>query len=81
MEYNEIWAVPIQHIEKFFKQNPMIQNDGSKYIYKNCIITVEKLPEKGILKIPQTRVKMTGKDNETKEIHELFFYNFLSAGG
>lgn len=81
MKYNEIWAVPIQKTEDFFKQNPAIVYDGSKYFYKNCLITIEKLPEKGILKIPQTQIIMSGEEKETKEIHEQFFLNFLSAGG
>lgn len=81
MEYNEIWAVPIQKIEDFFKQNHVAADNGSNYCYKNCLIRIEKLPEKGILKIPQTRVMMSGHDEETKEIHEQFFLNFLSAGG
>ncbi len=81
MEYNEIWAVSVPHLEKFFKQNPAITYNASKYFYKKCVITIEKLPEQGILKIPQTRVIMSGKDDETKEIHEKFFLHFLSAGG
>lgn len=81
MEYKEIWAVPILQIERFFKENPAVQCDGTNYFYKNCIITIEKLPEKGILKIPQTRIVMSGQEEDTKEIHEKFFLNFLSAGG
>lgn len=81
MEYKEIWAVPLLQIERFFKENPAIQYDGSKYFYKSCSITIKKLPEKGMLKIPQTQVVMSGEDNDTEEIHEKFFLNFLSAGG
>lgn len=81
MEYNEIWAVPIQKIEDFFKQNPAVTYDGSNYSYKNCLITIERLPEKGILEIPQTQIIMSGQEHETKEIHDKFFLNFLSAGG
>ncbi len=81
MEYNEIWAVPVSQLEKFFKQNPAVTHNGSNYLYKNCLISIEKLPEKGILKIPQTQIIMSGEEKETKEIHEQFFLNFLSAGG
>ena len=80
MEYDEIWAISIPQIENFFKQNPCIRYDGSKYWYKNCAIKIEKLAEKGILQIPQTRVVMLGQDNDTNEIHEKFFLIFLSAG-
>lgn len=85
MEYNEVWAVPVLHAEEFFRQNSAVQrgeqDNRSKYLYKNCLITIEKLPGKGILNIPQTRVVMSGQDNDTGEIHEKFFLNFLSAGG
>lgn len=81
MEYNEIWAVSTGQAEEFFQQNPAVQYDGSNYFYKNCIITIEKLPEREILKIPQTRIVMSGQDSDTEEIHKKFFLHFLSAGG
>lgn len=85
MAYNEIRAVPVYRIEEFFqKENNMISKNsvhGTAYFFKNCQITLEELPAKEILKIPRTKVVMQGDDNDTKEIHEKFFLNFLSAGG
>lgn len=79
MSYSGIWAVSFHSAEKFFKQNT--EQKEKNFQYKNCTVTLEKLPEKGILKIPQTKVTISGDDRDTKEIHEKFLLNFLSAGG
>ncbi len=85
MIYNEIWAVPVYRIEEFFqKENNMTSKNsvhGTAYFFKNCQITLEELPANEMLKIPRTKVVMQGDDKDTKEIHEKFFLNFLSAGG
>lgn len=79
MNYSGIWAVPFYAAEEFFFQHTAKKQNF--FQYKNCLITLEKLPEKGILKIPQTQIVIYGDEKDTKEIYEKFFLNFLSAGG
>lgn len=79
-EYQGVWAVPADHIHEFF-QKQQIPFDGTNYIYGKCIITLIPLEPKGILNIPQTKIIMQGEEKDTKEIHQKFFFNFLSAGG
>lgn len=79
MEYSGVWAIPFHSAEEFFRKHA--EEKEHFFQYKNCIIRVEKLPEKGILNIPQTKVSMQGREEDTKEIHKKFFLNFLSAGG
>lgn len=79
MEYSGIWAIPFHSAEEFFRKHT--EEKENFFQYKNCTVILEKLPEKGILKIPQTKIFISGNDEDTKEIHKKLFLNFLSAGG
>lgn len=79
-EYQGIWAVPLKHIQDFFEKE-QIPFDGTDYVYGKCTITLLVLEPKGILRIPQIKVIMKGEEKDTEEIHQKFFFNFLSAGG
>lgn len=68
MTFNEVWAVPHETIEEFFRAHGWEAD-------------VIPLPTKkiGALSLPQTRVVISGHDAE--EIHRQFVLNFLTAGG
>ena len=83
MEYKETWAVSLERIERFFREQPDVESAADGFEYKSCRIALTALPPRplGPVKVPYTRVEMRGGDEDTETIHRRFFLRFVSAGG
>ncbi len=80
---DENWAVAMDRISAFFREQPDVQADGDGFRYRSCTISMQAVPGQAMGKweIPRTRVMMDGNDADVQEIHHRFFLRFLSAGG
>ena len=84
MEIREIWAIPLERIERFFRsQNDVRPNGDGGFSLEQCKIRITSLPEReiGRLRFPQTQMEFEGPDADTEEIHRRFVLQFISAGG
>lgn len=84
MRIQEIWAIPRERIEGFFRAQSDIRQDGDGvFSFGRCEIRATALPERqiGRLRFPQTQMEFAGPDADTQEIHRRFVLQFISAGG
>ena len=70
--YDEIWAVDVKRIRKYFQDTGQILGRD---------VEVYELPERpvGRYQFPQTRVVISGENAD--ERHRKFVLNFISIGG
>ncbi|MCR5090469.1 MAG: DUF1952 domain-containing protein [Oscillospiraceae bacterium] len=68
MTYDEIWAVPFNRIEDYFRET-------------GADVRIVSLPDRriGSFSFPQTRIIITGENAD--EVYRQFRIRFLSAGG
>ena len=54
-----------------------------KYVYKTCEIILERLPDRrlGSLVFPQSRVEISGTEEDVKKVDRKLILQFASAGG
>ena len=84
MQIREIWAIPLERIERFFQsQDDVRPNSDSGFFFGQCEIRITTMAERemGRLRFPQTRMEFEGPDEDAKEIHRRFVLQFISAGG
>lgn len=83
MEYHENWAVSLDRIERFFREQPDVDAGAEGFSFGDCRIRLTELPSRplGPVMVPYTLVEMTGSDSDTEKIHKRFFLRFISAGG
>ena len=83
MRKDEIWAVSLEKIESFFRQQPDVADAGQELRYEGCRILLTALPLKGegFWQTPQTQIVMDGPEQDVTAIYRRFFLQFLSAGG
>ena len=84
MEIREIWAIPLDRIERFFQsQNDVRPNGNGDFSFGQCEIRITSMPEReiGRLRFPQTQMEFEGPDADTERIHRRFVLQFISAGG
>lgn len=67
-KYDEIWAVEVSDIEKYFHDHP-------------ADVRVMSLPDKkiGTMTLPQTRIMIEGDHAEM--VYRQFFLHFMKGGG
>lgn len=78
------WAVSFDRVDGFLRSDPEIAPQTSgKYVYKACEITLERLPDRrlGSLVFPQSRVELSGADEDVEKIYRKLLLQFASAGG
>ena len=83
MTVSETWGIPIERIESFFSgQEDVLRTGDKRYIYKECGICLTRLPDRelGGIRVPQTLIEFSGRENDTQEIRKRFFLRFISAG-
>ncbi|MBR4473441.1 MAG: hypothetical protein IKS55_07355 [Oscillospiraceae bacterium] len=84
MVIQEIWAIPLDRIERFFQsQNDVRPNGDDGFSFGQCKIRITSMSEReiGSLRFPQTQMEFEGPDADTEEIHRRFVLQFISAGG
>ncbi len=84
MIYKEEWAVDITRLERFFLsfENAVLMDNGIINC-ENCIVRLEALPPRpfGPLKLPRTRLEISGGAESASRLYRAFFIHFISAGG
>ena len=83
MRKDEIWAVSLDKIEAFFRQQPDVAEENGMFRCHDCRIVLTALPRKGegVWQTPQTSVTMEGPERDVGAIYHRFFLRFLTAGG
>ena len=83
MGYKEQWAVSLERIESFFREQPDVEALPEGFRFGECRIRLTALPDRslGPVKVPYTLLEMTGDGEDTETIHRRFFLRFISAGG
>ena len=84
MVIREIWAVPHERIESFFRsQNDVRPTGDGGFLFGQCEIRTTVMSERAIgrLRFPQTQVAFEGPEADTEAIHRRFVLQFISAGG
>ena len=83
MRYEENWAIKTERIRSFFAAQPDVMQTAEGFTYGNCQIRL--IPVSGRLlgrwEQQRTIVRMEGPEEDTVQIHQRFFLQFLSAGG
>ena len=84
MRVEETWAIAFERIEAFFLAQKDVESHGpGTFAYKNSQVRLTELAPRtvGPLQVPQTRVAISGADEDAEAIHRKFFLRFVSAGG
>jgi len=83
MRREENWAIDTDRIRAFFRAQADVREDGGRFIFGGCIITLIPLSGNAMGKwvLPRTQIVFEGNDMDVKSIHHRFFLRFLSAGG
>ncbi len=84
MEYNEIWAVDMARMERFFLSLEGAEAAAGGVIRcGKCDVRLTPLSGHpvGPLEVPRTRVEISGEDEEARDLYRRFFLRFISAGG
>jgi len=83
MRREENWAVEIDRIRTFFREQTDVDEKDGCFIFGNCRITL--IPQDGSAMdkwfLPRTQVIFEGGEDAVAAIHRRFFLRFLSAGG
>ena len=83
MKKKENWAIPIERVQDFFRQQTDVTETADGFCFRQCVIHLT--PDNGLLmgkwQQPRTILSLDGPDRDTEEIYQRFFLRFLSAGG
>ena len=79
----ENWAIPVERIRAFFRQQPDVTETDDGFVFRQCIIRLAPQSDQLLGKWQQHRTVITldGPEADTEEIYKRFFLRFLSAGG
>ena len=82
MVKEENWAIPVERIQAFFRQQVDVTEVDGTFQFRQC--TIRLVPQSGQLLgkwQSRTLITLEGPESDTDEIYKLFFLRFLSAGG
>ena len=83
MVKEENWAIPVERIQAFFRQQVDVTEAEGTFQFRQC--TIRLIPQSGQLlekwQQPRTLITLEGPDEDAEEIYKRFFLRFLSAGG
>ena len=83
MILEEDWGICPERIRQFFLTQPDVAERPDGFQYGDCHIRLTPTEKLLLDKWPQTRtiIHMEGPENDTQQIYQRFFLQFLSAGG
>lgn len=84
MVKEEIWSIPIQRAQSFFRQQSDVTEEHANiYCLGNCHVTLTDLGSHGtgFWVTQRIRIRFEGEDADVNALHHRFFIHFLSTGG
>ena len=83
MVMEENWVISEARMAEFLSRQPDVTPAQDGFVFRDCRILLTALSHNALGKwpIPRTRVVITGREDDAREIHRRLFLRFLSAGG
>ncbi len=84
MDISELWTVSTDEIRDFIRSLPKTEERSSgTFVYSDCTIRLREAEDHyiGNMRLPRTRVELSGNEEDVKEFYKYFVLRFMSAGG
>ena len=83
MRKYENWAISVDRIQFFFREQADVREENGCFIFGSCTITLVPAQGNAMNKweIPRTQIIFEGNEDDVQTIYRRFFLRFLSAGG